>query len=55
VRCKKLRGDFVPVSECMAAKCIPAPIVSGRTLYCNYVFTPVGEEYGSDKERIGRW
>ena len=53
VKCKKLRGAFVPVSECML--CVPAPIVSGRTLYCNNIFIPVGEEYGSDKERIGRW
>ena len=53
VKCKKQRGAFVPVSECM--KCVPSPIVSGRTLYCNDIFIPVGEEYGSDKERIGRW
>ena len=53
VRCKKLRGAFVPVSECM--KCVPAPIVSGRTLYCNNIFVPIGEEYSKIKERIGRW
>jgi len=53
VRCKKLRGAFVPVSECMPCDSFVA--VSGRTLHCKYTFTSVGEEYGLDKERIGRW
>ena len=53
VRCKKLRGDFVPVSECMSCDSFVA--VSGRTLHCKYAFIPVGEEYGSDKERSVRW
>ena len=47
VPCRKLRGDLVPVSECM--QCVPAPTVSGRRLYCNYVFVPVGEAYGKEE------
>ena len=46
VPCLKLRGVLVPVSECM--RCVPAPTVAGRGLFCNYVFVPVGEEYGKE-------
>jgi len=47
VPCKKMRGDLIPVSECM--KCIPAPTVAGLRLFCNYVFVPVGEKYGKEE------